>query len=65
MSLQEIILAMAAYLAEVKKSRILLPREEEEDEISDDPKAELIRRLQEYKRFKEASEKFRCYSKNR
>ena len=48
-------LAMAAYLAEVK-SRILLPREEEEDEISDDPKAELIRRLQEYKRFKEASE---------
>ena len=48
-------LAMAAYLADVK-SRILLPREEEEDEISEEPKAELIRRLQEYKRFKEASE---------
>ena len=47
-------LAMAAYLAEVK-SRILLPREEEEEEDHSDPKAELIRRLQEYKRFKEAS----------
>ena len=48
-------LAMAAYLAEVK-SRILLPREENDDEISDDPKAELIRRLQEYQRYKSASE---------
>ena len=47
-------LAMAAYLAEVK-SRILLPREEESEEDGTDPKAELIRRLQEYKRFKEAS----------
>ena len=46
-------LAMAAYLAEVK-SRILLPREEESED-GNDPKAELIRRLQEYKRFKEAS----------
>ena len=50
-------LAMAAYLAEVK-SRILLPREEENEEDGNDPKAELIRRLQEYKRFKEASINF-------
>ena len=47
-------LAMAAYLAEVK-SRILLPREEINEEEEDDPKAELIRRLQEYKRFKDIS----------
>ena len=47
-------LAMAAYLAEIK-SRILLPREENSEEEENDPKAELIRRLQEYKRFKEVS----------
>ena len=47
-------LAMAAYLAEIK-SRILLPREENSEEEENDPKAELIRRLQEYRRFKEVS----------
>ena len=47
-------LAMAAYLAEIK-SRILLPREENSEEEGNDPKAELIRRLQEYRRFKEVS----------
>ncbi|MCW8955525.1 MAG: segregation/condensation protein A [Gammaproteobacteria bacterium] len=47
-------LVMAAMLAEIK-SRMLLPRPEEiEDE--DDPRAELIRRLQEYERFKKAAE---------
>ncbi|MDM3872098.1 ScpA family protein [Porticoccus sp. W117] len=47
-------LLMAAMLAEIK-SRMLLPRQEEiEDE--DDPRAELIRRLQEYERFKQAAE---------
>ncbi|KPV40049.1 hypothetical protein AN478_07735 [Thiohalorhabdus denitrificans] len=49
-------LVMAATLAEMK-SRILLPRppaaEEDEEE---DPRTELIRRLQEYERFKEAAE---------
>ena len=49
-------LAMAAYLAEIK-SRILLPRSEEIDEEGGDPKAELLRRLQEYQRFKEVSVK--------
>jgi len=47
-------LLMAAMLAEIK-SRMLLPRpESEEDE--DDPRAELVRRLQEYERFKQAAE---------
>lgn len=46
-------LLMAAMLAEIK-SRMLLPRHEEvEDE--DDPRAELVRRLQEYERFKQAA----------
>jgi len=48
-------LVMAATLAEIK-SRMLLPRQEsleEEEEI--DPRAELVRRLQEYERFKKAA----------
>jgi segregation and condensation protein A len=49
-------LLMAAMLAEIK-SRMLLPRVnvDEEDEEGD-PRAELIRRLQEYERFKQAAE---------
>ncbi len=48
-------LVMAAMLAEIK-SRMLLPRHEEEAEEADDPRAELIRRLQEYERYKQAAE---------
>ena len=48
-------LLMAAVLAEIK-SRMLLPRQEGEDEDEDDPRAALIRRLQEYERFKRAAE---------
>ena len=47
-------LLMAAMLAEIK-SRMLLPRPELEEE-EDDPRAELVRRLQEYERFKKAAE---------
>jgi len=47
-------LVMAAMLAEIK-SRMLLPRPESAEE-EDDPRAELIRRLQEYERFKQAAE---------
>lgn len=47
-------LVMAAMLAEIK-SRMLLPRPVEEDE-EEDPRAELIRRLQEYERFKKVAE---------
>lgn len=48
-------LVMAAILAEIK-SRMLLPRPQEEEDEEDDPRAELIRRLQEYERFKKAAE---------
>ncbi|MEM9384619.1 MAG: segregation/condensation protein A [Pseudomonadota bacterium] len=50
-------LVMAATLAEIK-SRMLLPRpvSEEEDE-GEDPRAELVRRLQEYERYKNAAER--------
>jgi len=48
-------LVMAAMLAEIK-SRMLLPRSAEVAEEEDDPRAELIRRLQEYERFKAAAE---------
>jgi segregation and condensation protein A len=47
-------LVMAAMLAEIK-SRMLLPRESDVDEDETDPRAELIRRLQEYEVFKEAA----------
>jgi len=48
-------LVMASILAEIK-SRMLLPRLASEDEDEDDPRAELVRRLQEYERFKQAAE---------
>lgn len=49
-------LVMAAMLGEIK-SRSLLPRPKvEEGEDDEDPRAELIRRLQEYERFKKAAE---------
>jgi segregation and condensation protein A len=48
-------LVMAATLAEIK-SRMLLPRQETEDDEEIDPRAELIRRLQQYERFKKAAE---------
>ena len=47
-------LLMAAMLAEIK-SRMLLPRPEEFDD-EDDPRTELIRRLQEYEQIKTAAE---------
>ena len=48
-------LVMAAMLAEIK-SRMLLPRSTEEEQDEEDPRAELIRRLQEYERYKQAAE---------
>lgn len=50
-------LVMAAMLTEIK-SRLLLPRpavEEVEEENETDPRAELVRRLQEYERYKKAA----------
>lgn len=48
-------LLMAAMLAEIK-SRMLLPRPPVEDAEEEDPRAELVRRLQEYERYKKAAE---------
>ncbi len=48
-------LVMAAILAEIK-SRLLLPRPPGAENIEDDPRADLVRRLQEYERFKKAAE---------
>ena len=48
-------LVMAAILAEIK-SRMLLPRPQTEEGEEEDPRAELVRRLQEYERFKQAAE---------
>lgn len=47
-------LLMAAMLAEIK-SRMLLPRVGDADEEEGDPRAELVRRLQEYERYKQAA----------
>ncbi|MCP5151308.1 MAG: segregation/condensation protein A [Ectothiorhodospiraceae bacterium] len=49
-------LVMAAMLAEIK-SRMLLPRPAGAEESEDDPRAELVRRLQEYERYREAAER--------
>jgi segregation and condensation protein A len=48
-------LVMAATLALIK-SRMLLPDEPHEDEEGIDPRADLVQRLLEYQRFKEAAE---------
>jgi len=52
-------LIMAASLLEIK-SRMLLPKpKNEEEEEGEDPREELIRKLIEYKKFKEAAEAFK------
>ena len=48
-------LLMAAMLAEIK-SRMLLPRPSESENEEEDPRAQLIRRLQEYERYRKAAE---------
>jgi segregation and condensation protein A len=48
-------MVMAATLAEIK-SRMLLPRPKSTEDSEEDPRAELVRRLQEYERFKRAAE---------
>ncbi|SFR36659.1 condensin subunit ScpA [Pseudidiomarina maritima] len=48
-------LVMAAMLAEIK-SRMLLPRPPSEDEDEHDPRAELVRRLQEYEAIRQGAE---------
>jgi segregation and condensation protein A len=57
-------LVMAATLLRLK-TRMLLPAQAEEDLEEEDPRAELVRRLLEYKRFKEAAAAFREREKER
>ncbi|MCE3043892.1 MULTISPECIES: ScpA family protein [Legionella] len=47
-------LVMAAMLAEIK-SRMLLPQTSSEEEIEEDPRAALVRKLQLYEQFKQAA----------
>jgi segregation and condensation protein A len=47
-------LVMAAILAEIK-SRMLLPRPTESEQEEEDPRMQLVRRLQEYERYREAA----------
>lgn len=47
-------LVMAALLAEIK-SRMLLPKPKSSEEDEEDPRAALVRRLQEYERFSKAA----------
>ena len=53
-------LVMAATLVEIK-SRAMLPRPPVTEEGEEDPEAELIRRLEEYKRYKESVESLRDF----
>ena len=55
-------LIMAALLLEIK-SRALLPRPPKEDEEEENPQEALIRRLEEYKRFKETAQNMQAFEK--
>lgn len=57
-------LVMASELVEMK-SRLLLPREEEQEESEDDPKERLIERLIEYQRYKDLTSEFRILEEAR
>ncbi len=50
-------LIIAAELGHIK-SKMLLPQPPEEDEEEEDPRADMVRRLIEYQRYKDAAEKF-------
>jgi segregation and condensation protein A len=51
-------LVMAAELIEMK-SKVLLPVEEDNEEIEEDPREQLIQRLLEYEQYKESTEAFK------
>jgi segregation and condensation protein A len=52
-------LVMAATLVQIKSKMLLPPEETESEEPAEDPRAELVQRLLEYKAFKETSAEFR------
>jgi len=49
-------LVMAATLMQIKSKMLLPPEPSEEEVIEEDPRDELVRRLQEYKKFKDVAE---------
>ena len=51
-------LVMAAELIEMK-SRMLLPRHEEDEEQEEDPQEQLVNRLIEYQRYKDLTKEFK------
>ncbi|MEF9426578.1 MAG: segregation/condensation protein A [Candidatus Mariimomonas ferrooxydans] len=57
-------LVMAATLIHIKSKMLLPPDEEQPEEQAEDPRAELVQRLQEYQAFQEASSKFRKRKKS-
>jgi segregation and condensation protein A len=57
-------LVMAATLLQIK-SRMLLPPDPAEKEDAEDPRTELVRRLEEYQRIKEAAEELRLRAEQR
>ena len=57
-------LLMAVRLIEMK-SRMLLPKVETEEELEADPRAELIQRLLEYRKYKEVTTSFRQFENER
>jgi len=48
-------IVMAATLMHIKSKMLLPPDQTEEEKVEEDPRAELVRRLIEYKKFKEAA----------
>ncbi len=57
-------LVMASELLEMK-SKLLLPNQNDEEDVEEDPKERLINRLVEYQRYKDLTEQFRILEKER
>jgi segregation and condensation protein A len=53
-------LVMAATLMHIKSKMLLPPEETEAEEEEEDPRSELVRKLLEYKKFKEAAERLKA-----
>jgi len=58
-------IAMAATLLVIKMKMLMPSHRDDEDEEEEDPRAELVRRLLEYKRFKEAAEALQRHEEER
>ncbi len=58
-------LIMAAELIEIKSTMLLPKKKVEEDEYEEDPRENLIKRLLEYKQYKEVTSEFKVLEQNR